>query len=181
MPVIVFGVSPRRLYCELRDYRVFITLNDLSQARAAQLGSARLGSGASAFGHERRSENLITFRMEFAPSLVWSVFKTYTCESIPPLNTAYLGMPVTPSRSAESHANTWNHNDGTARAKGAFEETVIPYPAKRRHAHLCLGFTEVTRSMALASHDSDFLYEVSRSTDTTSRLGNQYKEMQDDS
>lgn len=42
MPVIVFGVSPRRLYCELRDYRVFITLNDLSQARAAQLGSARL-------------------------------------------------------------------------------------------------------------------------------------------
>lgn len=44
----------------------------------------------------------------------------------------------------------------------------------------CLGFTEVTRSMALASHDSDFLYEVSRSADTTSRLGNQYKEVQDD-
>lgn len=44
----------------------------------------------------------------------------------------------------------------------------------------CLRFTEVTRSMALASHDSDFLYEVSRSTDTTSRLGNQYKEVQDD-
>jgi len=43
----------------------------------------------------------------------------------------------------------------------------------------CLGFTEVTRSMALASHDSDFLYEVSRSTNTTSRLGNQYKEVQD--
>ncbi|KYN18175.1 hypothetical protein ALC57_09520 [Trachymyrmex cornetzi] len=121
MPVIVFGVSPRRLYCELRDYRVFITLNDLSQARAAQLGSARLGSGASAFGHERRSENLIAFRMEFAPSLVRSVFKVYT------------------------------------------------------------DFTKVTRSMALASHDSDFLYEVSRSTDTTSRLGNQYKEVQDDS
>ncbi|KYM79282.1 hypothetical protein ALC53_10264 [Atta colombica] len=98
MPVIVFGVSPRRLYCELRDYRVFITLNDLSQARAAQLGS----------------------------------------KSISLLNTAYLGMPVTPSRSAEFHANTWNHNDGTARAKGAFEETVIPYSAKKRHAHLCL-------------------------------------------
>ncbi|KYN35265.1 hypothetical protein ALC56_10440 [Trachymyrmex septentrionalis] len=117
MPVIVFGVSPRRLYCELRDYRVFITLNDLSQARAE-------------------------FRI---PTQVLS-----------PLNTAYLGMPVTPSRSAESHANTWNHNDGTARAEGAFEETVILYPAKRRHAHLCL-------------------------RDTTSRLGNQYKEVQDDS
>ncbi|KYQ58664.1 hypothetical protein ALC60_02311 [Trachymyrmex zeteki] len=128
MPVIVFGVSPRRLYCELRDYRVFITLNDLSQARAAQLGSARLW---------RESENLITFRMEFAPSLIWSVFKTYTRVYIPPLNTAYLNMPVTPSRSTESHANT-NHNDGTARAEGAFEETVILYPARRRHAHLCL-------------------------------------------
>ncbi|KYM99477.1 hypothetical protein ALC62_09824 [Cyphomyrmex costatus] len=93
------------------------------------LGLARL-SGASAFGHERRSKNLIMFRMEFVPSI-----------GEPPLNTAYLGMLVTPSRSAESHANAWriaNHNDGTARAEGAFEETVILYPARRRHAHLCL-------------------------------------------
>jgi len=51
-PVIMFGVSPRRLYCELRDHRVFITPNDLSQARAARFGSAQFG--ASAFGHERR-------------------------------------------------------------------------------------------------------------------------------
>jgi len=43
--------SLKRLYCELRDYRVFITPNDLSQARAG-LGSAPRGAPC-AFGHER--------------------------------------------------------------------------------------------------------------------------------
>lgn len=41
-PVVVFEVPPRRLYCEVRDHRVFITPNDLSRgARASWLDSAR--------------------------------------------------------------------------------------------------------------------------------------------
>lgn len=63
------------------------------------------------------------------------------------------------------------------------KKTVIPFPGRRRTSAPVRspGFTEVTRSMALASHDSDFLYEDSRSRrDTTSRLGNQYKEVQNE-
>lgn len=47
---VVFGVRPRRLYCELRNYRAFITLNDLSRRRGSTDRGVAL---ASAFGHER--------------------------------------------------------------------------------------------------------------------------------
>lgn len=40
-PVIMFEIPPRRLYCEARDHRIFITPNDLSRGARALLGSTR--------------------------------------------------------------------------------------------------------------------------------------------
>lgn len=45
--------SPRRLYCELRDHRVFITLNDLCLSTDDAARRVALSRAASAFGHER--------------------------------------------------------------------------------------------------------------------------------